>query len=145
RLRKCRNLQPHRHTAQGGITVQAHNAGNAGQRHGQLRLCATRCGLRLPHLRSAVVAPAARLCRGWHRRGYSRPDADSGTLIPSAASLLLHYNKNKEPPMSRQVLLASALLCSSLLQAQPERPNIIFIMTDDVGYGDLSSYGAPDL
>jgi arylsulfatase A-like enzyme len=47
--------------------------------------------------------------------------------------------------MPRPMLFVCALFCSASLQAQSERPNIIFIMTDDVGYGDLSSYGAPDL
>lgn len=47
--------------------------------------------------------------------------------------------------MPRSLLFTCALFCSAALQAQPERPNILFIMTDDVGYGDLSSYGAPDI
>lgn len=36
------------------------------------------------------------------------------------------------------------LLCGALGQ-EGSKPNILFILVDDLGYGDLSSYGAPDL
>ncbi|GAA4463349.1 sulfatase-like hydrolase/transferase [Nibrella saemangeumensis] len=32
-----------------------------------------------------------------------------------------------------------------LNQPNPSRPNIVFILADDLGWGDLSSFGAPDL
>ena len=46
--------------------------------------------------------------------------------------------------MMRPILLAWLALASSV-DAQASTPNVVFIMTDDVGYGDIGSYGAPDV
>ena len=53
-----------------------------------------------------------------------------------------------KPGMRRSLAVLSLFLSAVSAAAQtpsPPKPNVVLIVTDDVGYGDLGSYGAPDI
>ena len=48
-------------------------------------------------------------------------------------------------PCFAAAVAAAILSVAHLAGAQTARPNLVLIVTDDVGYGDIGSYGSPDI
>ena len=44
--------------------------------------------------------------------------------------------------MKKNLPAIATLLCSSILLSAAERPNVVFILADDLGWADLSCYGS---
>ena len=45
----------------------------------------------------------------------------------------------------RNLVLAALFAAQSLSAQQSSKPNVVLIITDDVGYGDFGAYGSPDI
>jgi len=60
---------------------------------------------------------------------------------------MLNYTRREFLKATGQAATAMAIpsLLSAQQQLSPRKPNIIVILADDLGYGDLSNYGATDL
>ncbi|MGH9784798.1 MAG: sulfatase-like hydrolase/transferase, partial [Terriglobia bacterium] len=72
----------------------------------------------------------------------------SGARLYSVSGFYTASPEGLRMPRIAVLLVCSLIGATGFAQRQtvnPQKPNVVLIMTDDVGYGDFGSYGAPDI
>src|SRR5262249_15399868 len=93
--------------------------------------------------RGRQIRPRPRLCRICIAREFR-----SGTdYLPLRRSTRREQTVcfTRWVPLDVLVSLAAVIVASTPASAQQQRPNVVFILADNVGYGDLGPYGGGEL
>ena len=109
--------------------LQDHEGGESGQQ--QRRAVIEQLERRLRGARQQIVSPLG--------------NNDGGSLVDFVLPQIRRVQMNRTKSLLSMLIGAVVWLVAAPTMAQDKKPNVVFILADNVGYGDLGSYGGGEL